>query len=445
MDGYFDLESYSCVIFAGKVTDVANCLSVLMLTFSGTSYRGVHPRTNVHDSPGNPYSPMSLTRTCLLFIFAIFLLSACTDTDMTAAPDVERQPFGIAPSGDSVDVFRVTNGEGMEMRVTEYGGIIVSLVVPGRDGPADVVLGFDSLAGYTSPAYEAANPYFGAIIGRYGNRVGGAEFTLNGQSYELDANDGSNHLHGGEPGFDELVWTAEPFETADSAGVVLSRVSPDGEEGYPGRLEAEVTYALTTENALSIQYEATSTDPTPVNLTQHSYFNLEGEADGTILDHELQIPAQTFTPVDSTLIPTGQYRSVDGTPFDFREPTSIGARIDAENRQLGIAAGYDHNFVLSRQDSDTLHLAARLYDPDSGREMEVLTTEPGLQFYSGNFLDGSLTGKSGRSYQKHAALALETQHFPNSPNQANFPSTILRPGETYTSRTVYQFSVREPS
>lgn len=361
------------------------------------------------------------------------------------APGVEREPFGLTPSGDSVDVYTVSNGEGMEMRVTNFGGIIVFLAVPGREASEDVVLGFDSLEGYTDTAYEQANPYFGAIIGRYGNRIDDAQFSLNGQTYTLDANNGPNHLHGGEPGFDELIWTAEPFETADSAGVVLRRVSPDGEEGYPGRLEAEVTYALTRGNALSISYRATSTKPTPVNLTQHSYFNLEGEGDGTILDHELTIQADSFTPVDSTLIPTGEYRSVDGTPFDFREPTPIGARIDAENRQLEIAGGYDHNFVVSREEGDTLRQVARLYAPESGREMEILTTEPGLQFYSGNFLDGSLTGKSGAAYPKHAGLALETQHFPDSPNQPNFPSTILRPGETYTSRTVYRFSVREPS
>lgn len=359
---------------------------------------------------------------------------------------VERGGFGVAPSGDSVDVFTLVNATGMKMRVTNYGGIITSLHVPGRPGTVeDVVLGFDSLRGYTSKAYEAENPYFGALIGRYGNRIDNAQFSLNGQTYILDANNGPNHLHGGEPGFDERVWNAELFEKVDSVGVVLHYTSPDGEEGYPGRLETEVTYTLTNENELVIDYRATATEATPVNLTQHSYFNLNGVGDGTILDHELMIDAEAFTPVDSTLIPTGEFRSVAGTPFDFREPTPIGARIDQSNRQLGIAGGYDHNFVLARQDRDSLHLAARVYDPDSGREMEVLTTEPGLQFYSGNFLDGSLVGKSGTPYEKHAGLALETQHFPDSPNQPNFPSTILRPGETYTSQTVYRFSVRPES
>lgn len=373
---------------------------------------------------------------------AVFLTTACSESGPTSTPQVEREDFGVAPSGDSVDVFTLTNANGMTMRVTNYGGIILSLRAPDRDGTFEnVVLGFDSLQGYTSDAYEAANPYFGAIIGRYGNRIADAQFTLNGQTYTLDANNGPNHLHGGEPGFDEKVWTAEPFEAADSVGVVLSYTSPDGEEGYPGRLDTRVTYTLTNENEVVFDYHATTTRATPVNLTQHSYFNLDGEGDGTILDHELTIDADTFTPVDSTLIPTGEFRPVSGTPFDFTEPTPIGARIDADDRQLKIAGGYDHNFVLSQQDSDSLRSAARVYDPDSGRLMEVLTTEPGLQFYSGNFLDGSL----GEAFTHRSGLALETQHFPNSPNEPRFPSTILRPGEDYSSRTVYRFSTRDAS
>ena len=361
---------------------------------------------------------------------------------LTASAGVERTSFGVTPSGDSVDLYTLTNENGMTMEVTNYGGIITSLRAPGRNGMEDVVLGFDSLGRYLSEAYTASNPYFGALIGRYGNRIDDAQFSLDGETYALDANNGPNHLHGGEPGFDERVWRADPFERADSVGVVLRYTSPDGEEGYPGQLDVEVTYTLTSDNALAIDYRATTTKATPVNLTQHSYFNLDGEGDGTILDHELMVDAETFTPVDSTLIPTGDFRSVDGTPFDFREATPIGARIDQENRQLGIGGGYDHNFVLARQDRDSLELAARVYDPDSGREMTVLTTEPGLQFYSGNFLDGSLVGKRGAAYPKHAGFALETQHFPDSPNQPDFPSTILRPGETYTSQTVYRFTVR---
>jgi len=331
------------------------------------------------------------------------------------------------------------------MRVTNYGGIILSLRAPGRQGMEDIVLGFDSLDGYLSDAYTSANPYFGALIGRYGNRIDDARFTLNEQTYTLDANNDPNHLHGGNPGFDERIWRTESVEEDDRVGVVLRSTSPDGEAGYPGRLEVEVTHTLTDDNELVLDYRATTTRATPVNLTQHSYFNLGGEGDGTILDHELMIDAETFTPVDSTLIPTGEFRQVSDTPFDFRSPTPIGAQIGRQNRQLAIACGYDHNFVLARQDRDSTHLAAQVYEPDSGREMTVHTTEPGLQFYSGNFLDGSLIGKSGTAYQKHAGLALETQHFPDSPNQPDFPSTILYPGETYTSRTIYRFSVRSNS
>lgn len=380
---------------------------------------------------------------------AFFLFAACSEPNSASvspsAPPagVERSHFGVTPSGDSVDLYTLTNDNGMRMEVMNYGGIIKSLHAPGRDGMEDVVLGFDSLGGYLSDAYDASNPYFGALIGRYGNRIDEAQFSLNGQTYTLDANNGPNHLHGGEPGFDERIWRAEPVERDDSVGLVLRYTSPDGEEGYPGRLDVTVTYTLTADNALAIDYHATTTEPTPINLTQHSYFNLEGG--GTILDHELMINAEAFTPVDSTLIPTGEFRSVGGTPFDFREPTPIGARIDQENRQLRIGGGYDHNFVLARQSRDSLQRAARVYDPDSGREMTVLTTEPGLQFYSGNFLDGSLMGKSGVPYQKHAGFAFETQHFPDSPNQPDFPSTILQPGETYASKTVYRFSAREGS
>lgn len=385
------------------------------------------------------------------FTVAIFLFALCSEPKSSSVPTrissagVERNDFGVTPSGDSVDVFTLTNDRGMTMRVTNYGGIILSLRAPGRNGKEDVVLGFDSLSGYFSDTYFASNPYFGALIGRYGNRIDEARFSLNGRTYTLDANNGPNHLHGGEPGFDEQVWRAESFEARDSVGVVLRYTSPDGEEGYPGRLDVEVSYTLTSDNELAIKYRATTTKATPVNLTQHSYFNLDGEGDETILDHELMINAETFTPVDSTLIPTGEFRPVAGTPFNFRKPVPIGARIDQNNRQLGIARGYDHNFVLARQDRNSLHLAARVYDPDSGREMEVLTTEPGLQFYSGNFLDGSLEGKSETTYHKHAGFALETQHFPDSPNHPDFPSTILKPDETYTSKTVYRFSVRSGS
>jgi aldose 1-epimerase len=354
---------------------------------------------------------------------------------------VTRSTFGVTADGDSVDLYTLTNENGVTMSVTNYGGIITSLRVPDREGQMeDVVLGFDSLAGYTSEAYASANPYFGALIGRYGNRIADGTFALDGETYTLDTNDGPNHLHGGTEGFDRVVWTAEPVQTGGEAGLVLTHTSPDGHGGYPGRLDVEVTYTLTADNELAVDYRATTTETTPVNLTQHSYFNLDGHADGSILDHELMINADTFTPVDSTLIPTGDFRSVADSPFDFREPTPIDARIDRDNRQLNIAGGYDHNFILARQDRDSLHLAARVHDPDSGREMDVLTTEPGLQFYSGNFLDGSLTGKGGATYSRRSGFALETQHFPDSPNQPTFPSTLLGPDETYTSRTVYRFS-----
>ena len=389
-----------------------------------------------------------MIRLTVFLMPALFALAACSESSPSESsePQVTRSDFGVTPEGDSVDVFTLTNANGMTMRVTNLGGIILSLEVPDRDGTfEDVVLGFDSLQGYTSEAYRAANPYFGALIGRYGNRIEDAQFSLDGETYTLAANNGPNHLHGGDRGFDRVVWTAEPFQAADSVGLVLTYTSPDGEEGYPGQLDTRVTYTLTNDNEVVFDYHATTTEATPVNLTQHSYFNLDGEGEGTILDHELTINADAFTPVDSTLIPTGEIRPVDGTPLDFQEPTSIGARIDVDHRQLNIAGGYDHNFVLRRQDSDSLRLAATVYEPDSGRLMEVLTTEPGMQFYSGNFLDGSLTGKQGGAYERNAGFALETQHFPNSPNQPDFPSTIVRPGETYSSRTVYRFAVRGAS
>lgn len=371
-------------------------------------------------------------------------LSACGGGNgEPPAPTVERSDFGVTPEGDSADLYTLANGNGVTLEVTNYGGIITSLRVPDRDGNLeDVVLGFDSLSAYTSEAYRAANPYFGALIGRYGNRIAGGEFTLGGETYMLATNDGPNHLHGGEEGFDQVVWDAESFRRGDSVGVVLTHTSPDGHGGYPGRLDVEVTYTLTPDNALAVDYQATTTKATPVNLTQHSYFNLDGHGDGSILDHELTINAEQFTPVDSTLIPTGELWPVEGTPLDFTEPTPIGARIDADHRQIEYGGGYDHNFVLAETDADTLRLAARLYEPDTGRLLTVRTTEPGLQFYSGNFLDGSFTGK-GETYGRREGLALETQHFPNSPNEPAFPSTILRPGEEHTSRTVYEFSVRD--
>ncbi len=347
---------------------------------------------------------------------------------------MKKEPFGKTPEGQAVDIFTFSNANGLEVRAMTYGGIIVSLKVPDRNGKLDdVTLGFDSLDGYLG-----GHPYFGAIIGRYGNRIGKAKFTLDGVEYKLPVNNGPNSLHGGNKGFDKVVWQAEPFDKPDSVGVVFTRTSPDGEEGYPGNLQVKVTYSLTDKNELIFDYEATTDKATPVNLTNHTYFNLAGPGMRDILGHDMMINADSFTPVDSTLIPTGEIKSVEGTPFDFRKPTPIGARIDADDQQIKYGPGYDHNFVLNKKDAE-LSLAARVVEPTTGRVMEVLTTEPGVQFYSGNFLDGTLTGKGGHIYRRRYGFCLETQHFPDSPNKPDFPSTILRPGKTYTSRTVYKF------
>ncbi len=351
---------------------------------------------------------------------------------------MERIPFGTAPGGQAADVYTLTNKRGVEARVTNYGGIILSLRVPDRNGRFDdVVLGYDSLAGYL-----AESPYFGALIGRYGNRIAKGRFTLDGRQYTLATNNGVNHLHGGLKGFDKVVWTAEPFENDQGMGLVLTYVSPDGEEGYPGTLSARVTYTLTDDNALVFDYHATTDKATPVNLTQHSYFNLAGDGKGDILGHVVTLNADRFVPIDPTSIPLGELRDVTGTPFDFRQPTAIGARIRQDDEQLRNGLGYDHSLVLDKGGkAGALTLAARVLEPTSGRVMEIHTTEPGMQFYSGNFLDGTLKGKKGAVYHHRFGFAMETQHLPDSPNQPNFPSTILRPGEHYRSRSVYTFSV----
>jgi aldose 1-epimerase len=350
---------------------------------------------------------------------------------------VNREPFGKTRDGRPVEEYTLRNANGLEMRVMTYGGIITSLKVPDRFGQfEDIVLGFDAIDGYLKDP-----PYFGAIVGRYGNRIANAHFTLNGTTYKLAANNGPNHLHGGVNGFDKMLWSAVPGDTAEGLSVTLSRTSPDGEEGYPGTLQASVRYTLTDKNELAIDYRATTDKATPVNLTQHSYFNLAADG-GDILGHELTIHASRYTPVDSTLIPTGELAPVPGTPFDFQKATPIGARIDADNVQLKNGGGYDHNWVLDRSGSG-LQPAARLVDPKSGRTLDVATTEPGLQFYSGNFLDGTITGKGGRVYKHRSGLCLETQHYPDSPNHPTFPSTILQPGQTYSSKTVFTFGVRK--
>ena len=344
-----------------------------------------------------------------------------------------------------MSAYTLKSANGMEARVLDYGGIVVSVRVPDRHGRFDdVVLGYDSLADYLR-----SSPYFGAIIGRYGNRIAGGRFTLDGKTYTLAKNNGPNHLHGGLKGFDKVVWNARqvvwdaaPFQGADSVGLVFRYTSPDGEEGYPGTVRATVTYTLTDRNELIFDYHATTDRATLVNLTQHSYFNLAGDGKGDILGHVVTLNADRFTPVDSTLIPTGEIRSVSGTPFDFRTPTAIGARIDQDDEQLRYGRGYDHNFVLNKGADGGPTLAARVYEPSSGRLMEIYTTEPGLQFYSGNFLDGTLRGKNGVVYRHRYGFAMETQHFPDSPNKPSFPSTTLRPGEQYRSRTIYKFAVQ---
>ena len=368
---------------------------------------------------------------------------------ISSAQSVDRslviRSFASSEDGSAVNVYTLTNENGMELRTTNYGGTILGLRVPDRQGNfEDVVLGFDSYEKYRSDRYLSESPYFGAIIGRYGNRIDEGQFELNGKTYTLATNNGPNHLHGGTVGFDKRHWEAHPFVDEHGPGIRYEYVSDDGEEGYPGQLTAAVTYQLTDENELLVSYQATTTEATPVNLTQHTYFNLAGHDSGKILDHRLKLNADRFTPVDSTLIPTGEIRSVAGTPFDFRTPTPIGARLDAENQQLAHGNGYDHNFVLDRSDTgkDSLALAARVYEPESGRVMTVHTTEPGVQFYSGNFLNGNLTGKGGTPYVQRAGFCLETQHFPDSPNQPAFPSTILHPGETYRSQTIFSFSTQ---
>jgi aldose 1-epimerase len=358
------------------------------------------------------------------------LVAGCSPDDAR----VTRQPFGVTKDGKRVDLFTLRNKGGMEARITNYGGIVVSLLVPDRTGkPGDVVLGYDKLDDYI-----ADNPYFGALIGRYGNRISNARFTLDGVEHVLAANDGPNHLHGGVKGYDKVVWDAEVGSGKEGPALRLKYVSPDGEEGYPGALLVNVTYTLTDANELKIEYSAVGDKPTVVNLTHHSYFNLAGEGNGTILDHLLMIDAGDWTPVGPGLIPTGEVKSVEGTPLDFRTPTRIGERIQADDEQLKLAGGYDHNWVLNKS-TNTLTLAARVEEPSSGRIMEVWTTEPALQFYSGNFLTGKNIGKKAHPYVHRSGFCLESQHYPDSPNRTEFPSTVLDPGRKYSTMTLYRF------
>ncbi len=355
-----------------------------------------------------------------------------------AGAGITSEPFGTV-EGEAVELYTLTNSSGMEVKIMTYGGIVQSIRVPDQAGElANVALGFATL-----DEYVAGNPYFGCITGRYANRIAEGRFTLEGQEYQLAINNDPNHLHGGEKGFDKFVWDAEEVSGADGVGLRLSRVSPDGEETYPGNLTVEVTYTLTENNELRIDYLATTDAPTIVNLTNHAYFNLAGEGSGSVEGHELALKAGRYTPVDATLIPTGEPAPVAGTPFDFREPRAIGARLREGVAQIVFAQGYDHNFVLDRPRPDDTSLieAAAVRDPESGRTLSISTTEPGIQFYSGNFLDGTLVGTGGRVYRQGDGFALETQHFPDSPNRPDFPSTVLRPGEAYRSTTVLAFSV----
>lgn len=344
-------------------------------------------------------------------------------------------PWGKTAAGEAANLYTLSDAD-LTVRITNFGAHVVSIEAPDREGKkADVVLGFKDVAGYADVKNTA---YFGAVVGRYGNRIAKGTFSLDGATFHLPLNNKENSLHGGTTGFNRKLWTGKPFKN----GVELTLVSPDGDMGYPGQLTAHVRYTLEGKS-LRIQYSATTTKPTVLNLTNHSYFNLGGESSGTILNDTLMLNADRYTPVDPTLIPTGQLAPVAGTPFDFRQPTAIGARTDQENEQLKIAGGYDHNFVLNNVSGNGLHLAAKVVDPASGRTLTVTTTEPGVQFYSGNFLDGSLTGTSGTAYPKHAGLCLETQHFPDSPNQPSFPTTTLRPGQTMRSETVFTFDVQK--
>jgi aldose 1-epimerase len=367
---------------------------------------------------------------CLVSALAV---TACRDGDHQIPAQVTRTPFGTLPDGREIDLFTLTNAH-MEVRAIPLGGIIVSIRVPDRTGRLD-----DIALGYDTPAEYVRNPrYFGAIVGRYANRIANGRFSLDGRTYQLATNNGANHLHGGVKGFDKVVWKGEE----GNASITFTYRSVDGEEGYPGTLDAKVRYEL-AGNALTIDYWATTDKPTVVNLTQHTYFNLAGQAARDVLDHELQIEADHYTPVDERLIPTGEIAPVEGTPLDFRKLTRIGARIDDDHVQLRHGRGYDHNFVLRPRAGGNApaRRAARVVERSTGRTLEVATTEPGMQFYSGNFLDGSITGKQGRVYNKRYAFCLETQHFPNSPNYPHFPSTTLRPGQQFHSQTVFTFGV----
>ncbi len=373
-------------------------------------------------------------RSTIIFL-AIIALFSCTQQKKQPAL-IEENTFSGTVDGKKAELFTLKNANGITTQITNFGGRVVNLWVPGKDGNfEDIVLGYENLEGYLN----SNEIYYGALIGRYGNRIAGGQFELNDTIYELAKNDGENHLHGGKKGFNDVVFNASQ---PDEQTLELTYLSPHMEEGYPGNLDVKVQYQLTDENELKVEYRATTDRPTPINLTHHSFFNLHGAGNGTVNDHILQLNADFYTPVDEGLIPTGEIAPVEGTPMDFTAPTPIGERLDNDFEQLDFGKGYDHNWVLFPAENE-LSFAARVVEPASGRTMEVYTNEPGIQFYGGNFLDGSDTGKYGKVYEHRSAFCLETQHFPDSPNQENFPSTILKPGEEYHSICVYKFGVEE--
>jgi aldose 1-epimerase len=388
---------------------------------------------------------MKTNISCIILALAglgVACLVGCTSMPIPANTlgTINQASFGKTPDGTPVEIYTLRNSKGMEARIMTYGGIVVSLKVPDKNGKFDdVVLGFDNLDGYTKDSYVKGCPYFGALIGRYGNRIGGAKFTLEGKTYTLAANNGPNSLHGGLKGFDKVVWQGKPFVTTNGPALELTYTSKDGEEGFPGNLKVTATYTVTDNNELRLDFSATTDQPTLCNLTHHSYFNLAGQGNGDILNHVVYINADNTTPVDSTLITTGEIKPVDGTPFDFRKPTTIGARINDPDTVLQYGPGYDHNWVINKP-LGQLGLMARVVETGSGRVMEVWSTEPGLQFYTGNFLDGSLTGKDGKVYQRRTAFCMEPHHYPDSPNKPQFPTTELKPGETYANTIIYKFS-----
>jgi aldose 1-epimerase len=366
---------------------------------------------------------------------ACFVGCSSMPTPTNTVGTISQAPFGKTADGTPVEIYALRNTKGMEARIMTYGGIIVSLKVPDKDGNfGDIVLGYDKLDDYVKN-----NPFFGALVGRYGNRIAKGKFTLDGREYTLALNNAPNNLHGGPIGFDKKVWKATTLLTADGPAIQLNYLSKDGEEGFPGNLSVTATYTLTADNGLRLDYTATTDKATLCNLTQHSYFNLAGKGD--VLNELVYINADKFTPVDKTLIPNGELKPVEGTPFDFRKSTAVGARINADDEQIKFGSGYDHNWVINKP-LGKLGLAARVTDPTTGRVMEVLSTEPGVQFYTGNFLDGSITGKGGQVYQRRSGLCFEPQHYPDSPNHPQFPSAELKPGQTYQNTIIYRFSVQ---